>query len=159
MSAGVMSAKDTLYGASASCYAVISGKRYNFANVIKLEAKAEKNKTKVPILGKVAKGNKASGVEYSGSMTLHYNSSIMREMMLNYTKNGTDTYFDIQVTNEDKTSGVGRQTVTLYDCNIDSIILAKFDADGDYLDEDCDFTFEDWDLPEKFTQLSVFTAV
>lgn len=155
---GLMNAKDTLYGASASCYAVIDGTRYNFANAIKLEAKAEKNKTKVPILGKVAKGNKAAGVEYSGSMTLHYNSSILRKMMLNYTKDGKDIYFDVQVVNEDKTSGVGRQTVTLYDCNIDSIILAKFDADGDYLDEDVDFTFEDWDLPEEFKQLSVFSA-
>lgn len=156
---GVMSAKDTVYGASASCYAVIGKKRYNFANVIKLEAKAEKTKTKVPILGKVAKGNKAAGVEYSGSMTMHYNSSIIREMMLNYTKNGKDTYFDIQVTNEDMTAGVGRQTVTLYDCNLDSVVLAKFDADGDYLDEDVDFTFEDWDLPEKFKKLTVFSAV
>lgn len=156
---GILSAKDTLYGASAACYAVINGTRYNFANVIKLEAKAEKTKTKVPILGKVSKGNKAAGVEYSGNMTLHYNSSIMREMMLNYTKNGVDTYFDIQVTNEDATAAAGRQTVTLSDCNINNIILAKFDADGNYLDEEIDFTFEDWDLPEQFTQLAVFTTV
>ena len=36
---------------------------------------------------------------------------------------------------------------------MDSGILAKFDADGEYLDEDMDFTFEDWEMPEKFAQL------
>lgn len=40
-------------------------------------------------------------------------------------------YFDIQITNEDPTNGVGRQTVILKDCNLDGGILAKFDADAE----------------------------
>ena len=36
---------------------------------------------------------------------------------------------------------------------MDGGILAKFDADGEYLDEDMDFTFEDWELQEKFDLL------
>ena len=63
-------------------------------------------------------------------------------------------YFDIQVTNEDPTSSVGRQTVILKDCNIDGGILTKFDADAEYLDEDMDFTFEDFEMPEAFTLLA-----
>ena len=39
------------------------------------------------------------------------------------------------------------------DCNFDSIVLAKFDADADYLDEDVDFTFDDFEMPEKFKLL------
>ena len=58
------------------------------------------------------------------------------------------------VTNEDKTSSVGRQTVILKDCNMDGGILAKFDADAEYLDEEMEFTFEDWEIPEKFTELA-----
>jgi len=155
---GTMSARDTMFGSAASCYVTIDGTRYNFAQVISLEAKAEKNKVEVPILGKMSKGNKATGVKYSGNMTLHYNTSIMRKIMLKYAKEGIDTYFDVQVTNEDKTASVGRQTTMLYDCNLDSIIIAKLDADGEYLDETVDFTFEDWDLPEEFTMLSVMAA-
>ena len=41
-----------------------------------------------------------------------------------------------------------------YDCNMDGGTLAKFDADADYLDEDMDFTFDDWELPEKFAPLA-----
>ena len=74
--------------------------------------------------------------------------------MLRYKNTGEDIYFDIQVTNEDATSSVGRQTVVLKDCNMDGGLLTKFDADAEYLDEDMDFTFEDFEIPEKFTLLS-----
>lgn len=65
-------------------------------------------------------------------------------------KTGVDTYFDIQVTNEDPTSSIGAQTVLLKDCNLDSVVLASFDVDADVLEEDVDFTFSDADLLEKF---------
>ena len=65
-------------------------------------------------------------------------------------KTGVDTYFDIQVTNEDPTSSIGAQTVLLKDCNLDSVVLASFDVDADVLEEDLDFTFSDADLLEKF---------
>ena len=36
---------------------------------------------------------------------------------------------------------------------LDGGVLAKFDADGEYLDEDLDGTFEDWSMPEEFNVL------
>jgi hypothetical protein len=77
-------------------------------------------------------------------------------MMIRYKDRGEDIYFEIQISNEDKTSAVGRQTMILMDCNIDGGILAKFDADGEYLDEDMDFTFEDFKMPESFKYLDGF---
>ena len=62
--------------------------------------------------------------------------------MYRYKSTGEDVYFDIQVTNDDPTSSAGRQTVILKDCNIDGGVLARFDADDDYLDEELSFTFE-----------------
>ena len=86
--------------------------------------------------------------------TFHYNTSIFRELLERYKRTGEDIYFDIEVTNEDPTSSVGLQTVNLINCNIDGGILAKFDADGEYLDEDMDFTFEDFEIPNKFNKLA-----
>lgn len=77
-------------------------------------------------------------------------------MMLDYKDTGKDTYFEMQITNEDPTSDVGKQTVILMDCNINGGILAKFDADADYLDEEMDFTFEDFSMPEFFEDLAGF---
>ena len=148
-----MKAKDSVFAALAECFVTIGTRRYNFMQAINLEANFEKNKTEVPILGKTGKGNKASGWKGTGSATFHYNTSIFRMLMKRYKETGEDVYFDIQVTNEDPTSSVGRQTVILKDCNVDGGILAKFDADSDYLDEDMDFTFEDFEIPEQFTML------
>ena len=145
-----MKAKDSISGSMAELYVTIEGNRYNFAQAITFEANFEKSKTEVPVLGRTGKGNKATGWTGSGSMTLHYNTSVMRELAYRYKETGEDIYFDIQITNEDPTSSVGRQTIILEDCNMDSGIIAKFDADGEYLDEDMDFTFENWKLVEKF---------
>ena len=136
-----MKAKDTVFAALAECFITIGTRRYNFMQAINLEVKFEKNKTEVPILGKTGKGNKASGWKGTGSATFHYNTSIFRQMMIQY---------------KDPTSGAGRQTMILMDCNIDGGVLAKFDADGEYLDEDMDFTFEDFKMPEAFKDLEGF---
>ncbi len=152
----VMKAKDTLFAALAECFVTIGSRRYNFMQAINLEANFEKNKTEVPILGKTGKGNKASGWKGTGSATFHYNTSIFRQMMIQYKDTGEDIYFEIQISNEDPTSGAGRQTMILIDCNIDGGILAKFDADGEYLDEEMEFTFEDFKMPETFKDLEGF---
>lgn len=151
-----MKAKDTIAASLAECYLKVNGRRYNFMQAINLEAKFTKKKTKVPILGKTGQGNKAAGWEGTGSATFHYNTSIFRQMMLEYKNTGEDVYFEMQITNEDPTSTVGRQTIVLIDCNIDGGILAKFDADADYLDEDMDFTFDDFEMPETFAELIGF---
>lgn len=151
-----MKAKDTISAALAECFVTIGTRRYNFMQAIDLEAKFEKTKAEVPILGRTGKGNKATGWKGTGSATFHYNTSIFRQMMLDYKDTGQDTYFEMQITNEDPTSEVGRQTIILKDCNIDGGILAKFDADAEYLDEDLDFTFEDFSMPESFKELTGF---
>ena len=152
----IMKGRDTVFAGLAQCFVTIEGRRYNFMQAINLEAKFEKNKIKVPILGKTGKGNKASRWSGTGSATFHYKTSNFRELMVRYNDTGEDVYFEIQISNEDPTSAVGRQTMILMDCNTDGGILAKFDADGDYLDEDMDFTFEDFKMPETFKHLDGF---
>lgn len=142
----IMNGKDAISASLAECYVTLEGIRYNFMQAINLEASMEKSKTEVPILGRTGKGNKATSWKGSGSATFHFNTSIFRKLMKKYKDTGTDFYFDMQITNYDPTASVGSQTIILKDCNLDSIILAKFDADGEYLDEDMDFTFEDWEL-------------
>lgn len=153
MSNITMKAKDAISAKLAECFVTIKNNRYNFMQIINFEASFEKTKAEVPILGKTGTGNKTTGWKGSGSGTFHYNTSIFREMMLQYKDTGEDIYFEIQVTNEDPTSAAGRQTIVFLDCNIDGGILAKFDADGEYLDEDMDFTFEDFKMPETFNVL------
>lgn len=148
-----MKAKDAISAKLAECFVTIEGNRYNFMQMIDFEGIFDKNKTEVPILGKTGKGNKSTGWSGTFSATMHYNQSVMRQLLLRYKDTGEDVYFEIQITNDDPTSSAGRQTIVFIDCNIDGGILAKFDADGEYLDESVEGTFEDFKMPETFNLL------
>lgn len=117
----------------------------------KIEAKAEINKTAIRTLGKRGEQNKPAGWKGSGSMTIYYVTSLFRRMIMQYIKTGVPVYFDMLVTNDDPASSIGRQTVLLKNCSIDSAILASIDVDADALDESVDFTFDDAELLEEFS--------
>ena len=148
-----MHAKDAVSAKLASCFATIEGNRYLLMQAKNLEAKVEKDKQEVAILGRSGKGHKTVGWNGTGSMTIYSNTSMFTKLLKRYKDTGEDLYFDIQITNEDKTSAAGRQTIILKDCNLDSGIIAAFDADGDWLEQDVDFTFEDFEMPIEFNML------
>lgn len=151
-----MKSKDTVSAKLAECFITVGSRRYNFMQMIDFEATIEKSKATVPRLGAIMTGHKSVGMEGTFSGTAHYNQSEMRQLMVDYKNTGIDTYFEIQISNDDPGSDVGRQTIVLYDCNTDGGTLAKFDADGEYLDEEIEGTFEDFSMPETFTNLDGF---
>ena len=154
--AQTMAARNAVSAKMAECYVTIDGQRYNFMSAINLEVTFEKNKTEVPILGRMNRGHKATSSTITGSAEFHLNTSIWRELAYTFQERGEDIYFDMQITNEDITaSDIGRQTIILYDCNWDSLTLAAFDADSDdVLTESIDFTAERFEMPEKYTLMN-----
>ena len=152
--AQTMQARNAVSAKMAECYVTIEGNRYNLMSAINVEVTFEKNKTEVPILGRMNRGHKATGSTITGSAEFHLNTSIWRELAERFQNYGDDVYFDMQITNEDPTTDIGRQTIVLHDCNWDSITLAAFDADSDdVLTESIDFTVERFEMPEKFTMM------
>ena len=146
-------AKDTINGALGTCFAIIDGSRYEIMQAKNVEAKVEKTKSEIPILGLTSKQHKAGGWNGTGTMEAYYLSSLVRQVMQEYMKNGVDSYFELLITNEDPTSETGKQTVLLKGVNINSMVLTKLDIEKDSLDETMMFTFNDADL------LDVFDAV
>ena len=153
--AQTMNARNVVSAKMAECYVTIDGNRYNFMSAINVEVVFEKNKTEVPILGRMNRGHKSTSSNITGSAEFHLNTSIWRELAYRFQETGEDLYFDMQITSEDVTaSDIGRQTIILYDCNFDSVILAKFDADSDdSLTESMDFTVERFEMPEKYKMM------
>ena len=149
-----MNAVDAIYGALAECYVTIDGNRYHLMQMVNFDSHYKPNIVDVPILGRVTKGHKMAGGSGSWSGTAHYNTSVFRQWILNYKKTGKLVPFEIQVTNEDESATVGRQTIILKDCLLDDVTLAKFDANDAILDEDLSGTFDDFEMPETFTNLS-----
>ena len=151
MANATMHPRNAINAKMAECYIKIGEQTYNFMSAINVEVNFEKNKTEVAILGRPNKGHKTVSSTITGSAEFHYNTSIMRELAQKFQNTGEDTYFDMVIINNDPTSNVGRQTITLYDCNADGITLAAFDADNDdYLTETMDFTVERFEIGESF---------
>jgi hypothetical protein len=149
----IMQADDAVSGRLAECFITINGRRFNFMNLTEFESTWDVNIVDVPILGQPGLGHKTVGGSGSWSGTAHYNNSQLRALALEYQNTGVMSRFEIQVTNEDPTSKVGRQTVIHYGCLCDSFTLAKFTASDEILTEDLSGTFESWAMPETFADL------
>ena len=145
-----LKASDIPAGSEATAYIEMNGKIEEFFYAKSIEATSEFNKAEVKVMGRRGVQNKPTGWTGTGSMTIYYITSIFRQMALKYAKEGILPAFKLVVTNEDKSTSIGKQTVVLYDCVLDSVNLIKFDVESDALDEDLDFTFSDFDILDSF---------
>jgi hypothetical protein len=148
-----MNGRDALSGALAECYVTIDGRRYRFMQLIDFHSSIKKELSEVPILGRTGKGHKSATWKGTFKGKAHYNQSVIRQLLLEYKNKGEDMYFDIQVTNEDPGSSVGRQTIVHKSCTVNGGTIARFDANSEFLDEVIEGTFDDWEMPEKFSLL------
>lgn len=148
-----LSAPDTISGKEGRAYAKINGNNEELFFAKAIEANIEKSKSEVRSIGKRMTGHKVTGLNGTGSMTLYYLTPLFRNLIAEYKKTGVDLYFDMVIENDDPASSAGKQTVLLIGCNLDSTVLAKLDGDSDDpLEEDADFTFEDFDILTPFTK-------
>ena len=148
-----LNAPDTISGKEGRAYAKIDGNNEELFMAKTIEANVEKNKSEIKAIGKRMTGHKTTGANGSGSMTLYYMTPLFRAMIKQWKETGVDVYFDMVVENDDQESSAGKQTTLLIGCNLDSVVLAKLDGDSDdALDEDVDFTFEDFDILTPFTK-------
>lgn len=148
-----LNAPDTISGKEGRAYAKINGNNEDLFMAKNIESTVEKAKSEVKAIGKRMTGHKTTGGNGTGSMTLYYLTPLFRDMIKQWKETGVDVYFDMVVENDDPESSAGKQSILLIGCNLDSTILAKLDGDSDDpLDEDVDFTFEDFDILTPFTQ-------
>ncbi len=148
-----LNAPDTISGKEGRAYAKINGNNEDLFMAKNIESTVEKAKSEIKAIGKRMTGHKTTGGNGTGSMTLYYLTPLFRDMIKQWKETGVDVYFDMVVENDDPESSAGKQSILLIGCNLDSTILAKLDGDSDDpLDEDVDFTFEDFDILTPFTQ-------
>lgn len=156
--AKVMNAKDAVWAGMGSVYITLDNNRICLIQAVHVTAKYKKDKKKVNIMGTTVVGNKGGSLTYSGSLSHYYNTSLFRKYLKRYQDTGEDFYFDVILTNEDKTSAAGKQTVILKNCNFDDGTIAELQAGGDVLVEESNFTYERFEMPDEFTTLDGMKA-
>lgn len=143
-------AADTVNAKEAEVYVTLNGHRYNCFHIKDLEVTLENKKTEVNVLRKTLTGHKLVSQEGKYKGTKFMVESEFRRAYQEFKESGAAPVYDIQIVNEDPTSPAGRQEIWLYDCMDDSLMLTKFDAEGETLSEDVEGTFDDWSMPEGF---------
>lgn len=154
MADGNFNVQDAVSGKMGKAFAKIDGRLEELFYTKSLEATIEKNKVDVPVLGKTNTPKRSAGWSGSGTLTMYMVTSVFRQLMRDYIKNGKDFWFDLQVVNDQPGSAAGRQTVVLKNCNLDSVLAARLDSTSDdMLEEELPFTFEDYDVLEQFSPI------
>lgn len=141
---------DPISGKLGECYANIDGSMEEMIYLKKIEAKMEKQKKEINVLGYSGSKNKSAGWKGTGTATLYYMTSLFRRLAIEYMNTGKDFYVDMFVVNDDPSSGAGRQKVWLKNVNFDGITLAMLDVDNTELNEEISFTFDGAELVEQF---------
>lgn len=121
------------------------------AYVKSVDANVEKVKAERRVVGKRNTLHKAVGWNGTGTLVVYKYTSLFRQKMLDYIKNGVDFYPEIQITNQDPTAtDIGKEINVISGVNFDSVNVGMLNPDDEILEEEMPFTFEDYDLSEKF---------
>jgi hypothetical protein len=146
-----MPANDAPSAKLATCFVSIGSRRYSLLMAKDFEANMNVETKEVPALGRTVKGVKAFGATIKWKMTVYKCTEIFDEIVEKYKNTGLMPTFDIQVTNEDKATSVGRSTKIYTDCIIDGdVLLSMFDADGEFVEQTIEGYAQDFSRPEKY---------
>ena len=116
----------------------------------KINMKVDYTKTDFKVIGTTTIQKKTTGASKTGTMTIYQGTPLFIEMAREYEANGKVLYFDLQVTNEDPSTSIGKQTIAYYDCSLDSIPLSILDADADFLEEEVGLSYRAFEVISTF---------
>jgi hypothetical protein len=135
----------------ATCFVTIGERRFAMLMAKDFEANMNVETKEVPTLGRIVKGVKPVGATIKFKMTVYKCMEIFDEVVETYKNTGLMPTMDIQVTNEDPATSVGRSTKIYTDCVLDGdILLSMFDADGDFVEQTIEGYAQDFSRPEKY---------
>ena len=149
-----MNAQEAPAANQAECYVTINGQMHRAIYAKDFESKMNVTSKEVPSLGRNMKGRKVTGGELKFTMTIYKATEVFIDIVEEYKNTGFMPTFDIQVTNEDKVTSIGRSTKIYKDCVIDGdLILSAFDAAGDFIEQKIEGYCNDFESPEKYSDL------
>lgn len=142
--------RDALNGKSGKAFATINGKNYEMFNLKKFQSDAEFQESDFKVVGTTLVQKKTTGVTMTGSCTIYYGTPIFLNMLQTYLKTGRLPYFTFQITNDDPSSSVGKQTVALYNVKLSKVPVAMLDADSEWLEEEVGFSYTNIEVLSAF---------
>ena len=149
-----MLAKDALNGKQGKAFITLhkdtGDEIHELFSAKKVQTKVDYQKADFKVIGTTTIQKKTTGASKTGTMTIYLGTPLFTEMAREYEANGKVLYFDMQVTNEDASTSIGKQTIAYYDCSLDSIPLSILDADADFLEQEVGFSYTTFEVLDSF---------
>lgn len=144
-------AQDTVNGAEGSIVITQDGKNVVVAGMKNIQIVADVQSEEMRVIGTSTIQQKPNGAVLSGSGNIYYGTPLFTQMVMQYMKTGVMPRFDIQITNSDKASSVGRQVMAVYGCTLTGEIpIAVLDDEETMLNYDFEFAYTRAELLESF---------
>ena len=113
------------------------------AELIAFKAEVGYKKTAVPQVQRMTEGQKITGLEPKGEFKIHHvNDSVMKKEQAAVKAGKTPVHTIISNVNDP--DAVGAERVAYYNCILDKMVLADFEA-GKLGERTYGFTYDDWD--------------
>lgn len=145
-----MRPSEVISGKTGDLYVKVKDTRYHCFHFKEIEHNLEYHKGVVAMLGRQMDGHKINGMEGKYKGKGYYRFSELRKLAEDYKNGGPAPIYEMEVINEDPSTSAGVQRILLKDCMPDSDILAKLNVDEDFLEEDLEGTFDDFEILEMF---------
>lgn len=142
---------DTVSSREGKAYITINGQNRELFELSKIEASLEMKVQAKQMLGNRMVQHKVTGAEGKGSLTMYFMNSEHLNLALEYIKDGNYGGIKIMAMNEDPQSSVGKQEVVLQNVIFNKLPVTMLDdGSDDPITFDCDFSFDDMEILEKF---------
>lgn len=146
-------ARDTVNGAEGKIFVTVDGKQIEVANCKNVTTNAEIQGDDMRVIGTRTIQNKSNGAKLTGTMVVYYGSSLWTDMVLQYINTGNMPHFDMQITNYDPTTSVGRQTMRYYGCELTGTVpMSILNSDEAMLSQEINFTYTRVALLDAFNE-------
>ena len=150
-----MNTQDAVSANFAECFVTLNGTRYSMLMAKEFEGKASINTKEVYRLGNPVIGHKAQTIALAFSMTVYKCTEIFDQVVEDFIKTGVMPTFDIQTSNDDPATSVGRSTKIYNNWVLDGdVLLSMFNAEGDFVEQTLEGYCDSFTRPEKHTNPS-----
>ena len=147
----IMATNDAPVAKYAEVFVTLKGKRYAMLMCKNFEGKASISNQDVPRMGSIIMGKKPTTVELSFSMTIYKCTEIFDDVLDTFIKTGVMPTMDIQTSNEDPATSMGRTTKVYNDCVLDGdVLLSLAGSEDDFIEQEISGFAGGYTRPEKY---------
>ena len=147
----IMATNDAPVAKFAEVFVTLNGKRYAMLMCKNFEGKASISNQDVPRMGSIIMGKKPTTVELPFSMTIYKCTEIFDDVLDTFIKTGVMPTMDIQTSNEDPATSMGRTTKVYNDCVLDGeVLLSLAGSEDDFIEQEISGFAGGYTRPEKY---------